>query len=88
LPRALDVKTVQHGRHLVEVTLKIPRLLALSASGFAFGPCGSDGGGQAGFLLGKQVGSDPVVVEQPQQLPPLVLEILDTVTSPRSCNSA
>ena len=78
-PSPVDVEILEDTGHLLEAPADVISLLEFQASCLRFSVRRRYGQGQASLILGEQVGSDPVVVVQAQQVPPLPLQLVHCV---------
>ncbi len=88
LPRAIEVERGEHGSNVVEMTVDVIGTRRFDAGRFGLAVSLTDGNGEASLLLGEQIGSDLVVVVQPQQLATLPLQIVNQVTGAAGVPSA
>jgi hypothetical protein len=67
-PRPVDIEVIENPSHLFAPSADVVGFRQLPPSRLGFAVCRRNGQVQASLLLGKQIGSDPVVVVQAQQL--------------------
>jgi hypothetical protein len=78
-PGPVDIEVLEDPGHLLKAPADIVGLYDLQTSCLRFSVRRRYRQGQASLLLGEQVGSDPIVVVQAQQLPPLPLQLVHCV---------
>lgn len=87
-PGPIDVQIGQLLSHLLELAADVVGPCSLRPFGGRLGASSLDGQGEARFLLGKQIGSDLVVVVEAQQFPALGLKLVHSVREAASRPSA
>jgi hypothetical protein len=78
-PGPVEVEVLEDTSYLFETPAHVVGLLEFTPGDLRLVVRRRNGQGQASLLLGEQVGSDPVVVLQAQQLPPLPLQLVHCV---------